>query len=152
MHTQTRLTSRRATLVLAGVPLALYLVFGVLPIVIAGYFSLTDWDGVSSTVRVVGLDNFVTLAGDPEVHRAFFVTTVIAVAATVILTLIAIPLAVLLSHNDAVTRLYRSAMFFPLVLSTLVVGFLWQSILNTTGLLNALLGSLGMKHIIFLGE
>jgi raffinose/stachyose/melibiose transport system permease protein len=143
---------RFGSLVLIGPPLVLYLVFAVLPIGVAAAFSLTDWDGISRSIGFVGLDNYARMAGDPEVHRAFIVTAFVAVAATLIVNTMAIPLAVLLSHNDLVTRLYRSAIFFPLILSTIVVGFLWQSILNTNGLLNALLTSLGLSRFVFLGE
>lgn len=144
--------ARLSTLVLLGPPLAIYVIFGVLPIVVAAWFSLTDWNGISRDVHLVGLENYGRLLGDPEVHRSFIVTGVVAVGATIILNCIAIPLAVLLSSNDLITRFYRSAVFFPLVLSPIVVGFLWQSVLSTTGLLNALLTGLGMKRIIFLGE
>jgi multiple sugar transport system permease protein/raffinose/stachyose/melibiose transport system permease protein len=140
------------TLVLVGPPLLLYLVFAVLPILVAAWFSLTDWDGIRRTVGFVGLDNYARMAGDPEVHRAFLVTAVLAIVATLAVNLIAIPAAVLLSHNDAITRVYRSAIFFPLVLSPIVVGFLWQSVLSTTGLLNALLREFDMKPVPWLGQ
>jgi len=144
--------SRLSTAVLLGPPLAVYLVFAVLPLLVAAWFSLTDWNGISRTVGFVGLDNYARLAGDPEVHRAFLVTVVVAVGATIVLNLIAIPLAVLLADHSVVTRVYRSAVFFPLVLSPIVVGFLWQSVLSTTGLLNGLLTSMDLKRIPFLGE
>lgn len=141
-----------ATFVLVGPPLLLYLLFAVVPIVVAAWFSLTDWDGIRRTIGFVGLDNYARMLGDPEVHRAFLVTAVLAVVATLAVNLIAIPAAVLLSHNDRLTRVYRSAIFFPLVLSPIVVGFLWQSVLSTTGLLNALLQSFGLKAVPWLGQ
>ena len=121
-------------------------------IAVAAGFSVTDWDGIRRSIGFVGLDNYVRMVGDPEVHRAFIVTTFLAVACTLVLNALAMPLAVLLSRNDLVTRLYRTAIFFPLVLSPIVVGFLWQSLLSTTGLLNGLLAAAGLKRIIFLGE
>jgi ABC-type sugar transport system permease subunit len=143
---------RLPTLALVGPPLLLYLLFAVLPIGVAAWFSLTDWDGIRRDIGFVGLDNYARMVGDPEVHRAFLVTTVLAVVATLAVNAIAIPVAVLLAHNGVITRIYRSAIFFPLVLSPIVVGFLWQSVLSTTGLLNGLLRSMDMKPIIFLGE
>jgi len=140
------------TLALVGPPLLLYLLFAVVPIGVAAWFSLTDWDGIRRDIGFVGLDNYERMAGDPEVHRAFLVTAVLAVVATLAVNAIAIPVAVLLSHNGVITRVYRSAIFFPLVLSPIVVGFLWQSVLSTTGLLNGLLRSLDMQPVIFLGQ
>lgn len=144
--------SRLATMVLVGPALGLYVLFAVVPIAIAAYYSFTDWTGISRTFDVVGLENYSTLIGDSEVHRAFLVTFAVAVVATIILNAIAIPLAVLMSENTFVNRLYRSAVFFPLVLSPIVVGFLWQSILNSNGLLNTLLADIGMRRIPFLAE
>lgn len=144
--------SSLATAALAGPGLLLYAIFAVVPIAIALYYSLTDWTGISRSFRMVGLQNYATLVGDPEVHRAFLVTFVIAVVATVILNAIAMPLAVLLSENSFLNRFYRSAVFFPLVLSPIVVGFLWQSILNSNGLLNTLLADIGLARIPFLAE
>lgn len=141
-----------ATLGLLGPGLTLYTIFAGLPIGIAAYYSLTDWNGISRDVRFVGLENYERMAGDPEVLRAFLVTFLIAVVATVVLNVLAIPLASLLAQNTTVNRLYRSAIFFPLVLSPIVVGFLWQSILNSNGLINSLLRDLGMSRVTFLGE
>lgn len=143
---------RLSTLVLIGPPLGLYAVFGILPIAIAAYYSLTDWDGIRRTIDIVGFDNYAKLVGDPEVHRAFFVTFVIAGSATLVLNALAMPLAVLLARQDIVTRLYRTGVFFPLVLSPIVVGFIWQAVLNTNGLLNLVLTSVGLPRLIFLGE
>ncbi len=140
------------TVVLIGPSLTLYFVFGILPIAIAAYFSLSDWNGIDRSIHLVGLDNYGKLLGDLEVHRAFIVTFAIAVSATIVLNVLAVPLAVLLARQDFVTRLYRTGVFFPLVLSPIVVGFLWQSVLNTNGLLNGILTAAGLKRIIFLGE
>jgi ABC-type sugar transport system permease subunit len=153
MHNVTHLRrGRLSTLVLVGPGLALYVLFGILPIAIAAYFSLTDWDGISRSVDLVGPANYLRLLADPEVHRAFIVTFAIAIAATVILNLCAVPLAALLAQQDLITRVYRTGVFFPLVLSPIVVGFLWQSVLNTNGLLNGVLTSLGLSRVIFLGQ
>lgn len=153
MHHVTHVRrGRLPTVVLVGPPLALYLVFGVLPIGIAAYFSLTNWDGIDRTIKLVGIDNYTKLIGDPEVHEAFLVTVAIAISATFVLNLVAVPLAALLARQDFVTKVYRTGVFLPLVLSPIVVGFLWQSVLNTNGLVNGILTSLGMSRIIFLGE
>lgn len=126
--------------------------FGILPIAIAAAYSLTDWDGISRDIRFVGTVNYERMLGDPEVHRAFVVTFVVAVAATLVLNAAAVPLATLLARQDLVTRLYRAGVFFPLVLSPIVVGFLWQAMLNTNGIVNLVLTSLGLKRIVFLGD
>ena len=139
-------------MVLVGPALVLYASFVVAPITLAIYYSLTDWNGVRPSIELVGAANYVEALGDPEVVRAFIVTGVIAIAATVTLNVAAIPLAVLLASDDRVTRVYRSFIFFPLVLAPIVVGFIWQSFLNTYGLLNGIITGLGFDQINFLGD
>src|SRR5215210_3693374 len=50
--------------------LAVYLVFLVYPALSSVFFSLTDWDGLSPTYNIVGLQNYVTMLSDPVVLQA----------------------------------------------------------------------------------
>jgi ABC-type sugar transport system permease subunit len=143
-----RRPSQNRSLLLGVPPLVLFGLFIVAPIGVSILYSLTDWDGTSPNIAFVGLDNYVRLAGDSEVVDAFLVTFSIAIVASLVMNVVGLPLAVLLNHNDFVTRLYRSAIFYPLALSAIVVSFLAQTMLSTEGVLNALLGS----QIAFLGE
>lgn len=124
----------------------------ILPLFLAFGYSLTNWDGASPSFDVIGFDNYVVALADPRVQNAFFITTAMAVGGAALLNVIALPLAVLLDKPDRLTRVYRSIVFFPIVLSAIVVGFIWQTLLNTNGIVNQLLEPLGIGPIIFLGE
>jgi ABC-type sugar transport system permease subunit len=50
------------------------------------------------------------------------------------------------------TNFYRSVFFFPLLMSSVAVGFIWKSILSYNGLFNNLLEHFGNERIEFLGN
>src|SRR5690606_22186214 len=76
----------------------------------------------------------------------------ITVVSTVIVNALGIGFAVLLNVKSRMTNVYRSVFFFPLLLSTVSVGFIWKSILSYNGLFNNLLERLGGERIEFFGD
>ncbi len=139
-------------MLLALPALLLYAVFVLGPIGLCLAYSLTSWNGIAPEMPFVGLDNYAEAIGDPAVYSAFAVTAVIAVTATIVLNVLAIPMAVLLNRTDIVTRVYRSIVFFPIILAPLVVGLIWQVILNTSGILNAGLAQFGIGKTHLLAD
>lgn len=137
---------------LATPAMTLYIALVIAPIGLALFYSFTSWNGVSQQVDFVGVENYGRTGSDPEVVTAFVTTLVIAFGTTLILTIISLPLAALLNRSDFVTRLYRSAVFFPIVLASVVVGFIWQTFLNTNGIVNMLLSGIGLDPVLFLGD
>src|SRR3954463_2405811 len=77
--------------------LLVYIAFLVYPAFSSLFFSLTDWDGLSPTYKIVGLDNYRAMAHDPVViHAAInnIIWTIVTIAVPVVLGL---TLAVLLN-------------------------------------------------------
>ena len=127
--------------------------FGALFLVPAGLtvlFSLSDWDGFRPAFGLVGLRHYADAFVDPYLQQAFTVTTGLTVVAIVILNLVALPLAALLAPIDAVTRVYRSIFFLPIVLSGVAVGFAWHTILGTNGVIDTVLAVAGISppHVL----
>ena len=50
--------------------IAVYLIFLVYPALTSLWFSFTDWDGLSPTYNVVGLENYTNMPKDPVVIEA----------------------------------------------------------------------------------
>lgn len=128
-----------------------YLVFMLIPIGMSVYYSFHDWDGLSPTYRFAGLDNFVAALSDTDFHRALRVTAIITVAGTLAVNALGLLFAVMLKKPGIMTNLYRSVFFFPLLLSAVVVGFLWKAILNYNGILNGVLESMGLGKLEVFG-
>ncbi|RED57462.1 carbohydrate ABC transporter permease [Cohnella phaseoli] len=128
-----------------------YLIFMMIPIGMCVYYSLHDWDGLSPVYRLIGLDNFIAAFSDADFLRALRVTGVITIAGTLAINVLGLLFAVLLNKPGRMTNLYRSVFFFPLLLSAVVVGFLWKAILNYNGILNGVLEQLGLEKLEIFG-
>ncbi len=142
---------RHRSIALGAPAMIIFALFAVAPIAISLGFSLTNWNGVSPNLSFVGLANYSRLISDDEVLGAFRLTLAIGAAASIVVNVLGLPLAVLLNRRGFITRIYRSIIFYPLVLSGIVVSFIWQGMLATDGVVNEILGA-NTGGFPFLGE
>ncbi|UNM16553.1 sugar ABC transporter permease [Streptomyces formicae] len=131
---------------------ALYVVMLAVPVGLAVYLSLTDWDGFSARPGFVGTANYADLLSDAGLQRAATVTLLVAGAGTAGLNVLGLGFALLLNRPSRLNSFFRMVMFYPHVLSALVVGFLWSAILGTTGAVNSLVTSRGGEVLPFLSD
>lgn len=131
----------------------LYLVIVILPTVQGGYMALTDWSAFSVDINFVGLDNFARIF-QGEAAGAAYLTLFIAVATVVVQNVLGLILAVVLNGPIRGRNVLRTIIFAPMVVSPLVVGYLFKYIFGppNVGVANALLESLGQPQIDFLGN
>jgi len=133
-------------------PAILFFMFYVIfPIFQSFNISLHDWDGLGEA-KFVGLANYTELMDD----RAFEVSLWNNFK-WLALYLLAIPagLFIALFLNQTVTgiRLYKSLFFFPFVISQVVVGLVFTWFYDPTfGLLNTIIGTVGLGPINVLGD
>lgn len=126
-------------------PTVLSFVFLVaVPVVLTVLLSFTNFDGYSFKFNFVGLSNYRALLSDPQITSSLYFTIMYAVATTVIVTVIAIPLAVILNIHFVGHNLVRAAFFFTSVPSLLVLALVWTYILSPlgSGLVNYMLHGL----------
>jgi raffinose/stachyose/melibiose transport system permease protein len=122
--------------------LAVFVALLVVPVGYAVYYSFTDYNGFpTQTPQLVGFDNYAELF-----H------TVVAVVGSLLVNALALGLALLLWRTTRFTAFARVVMFYPHVLSLIVVGFLWAAILGPQGAVNSLLESLGRSPMPFLSD
>jgi raffinose/stachyose/melibiose transport system permease protein len=127
--------------------LVIYSVVVVYPMVYSSYLSLFRWDGIAPTKVFVGLDNYGILLTQNDVFWIALKNNAIwLVAALLLPTSIGLGLAILLNSKFRGSHIFRSIFYFPAVLSLAVVGLIWTWIYHPDlGLLNQLLGALGLK-------
>ena len=107
--------------------LVLTTLFTLWPIIGSGYYSLFDWDGISSAMYYVGLANYRELVHDPFFWGTFgrsFVFMVVTVPLEVGLGLL---VAIVL--NDASLQLapvFRTLFFLPVVMTTAIMSIVMQ--------------------------
>lgn len=123
--------------------LALYVVFFAIPTFASFYFSLTRWNLFGSTF--IGFGNFVEFFQDPQLLNSFFHTFEYGVVTSGAKVVLGLALAILLT-SPVIGRTYlRAVVFFPVLVSTIGVGFVFKSLLDPFhGIIDALLGSVGL--------
>jgi raffinose/stachyose/melibiose transport system permease protein len=126
-------------------------VFFIVPTALAFYFSLTRWTLFSATF--IGLDNYVAFLGDPQLMSGLRNTLIYAVLTSGLKVVIALPLAMLLTSNIRLKGILRGLIFFPVLVSTVAVGITFASLMQpSVGLINTVLGFLGLPHPDWLGN
>ena len=134
----------------------LYSVFFVVPTIQGVVYSVTDWDGFSPTAQFVGLDNFVTIfTGDDLFRNALSNNIKFMLVVVVFQTIFSLLLAIFLLKNTKASVALRSIYFFPTILSSVSVAFIWKFIYDPNfGLINEVLGALGLDRFqsAFLGN
>ncbi len=144
-------------------PVALFLVFVIWPFIQAVYVSLTNWTGFSPNMSFVGLDNFVRLFQDSAFMQAMANNALLAVVVPLVTIVIALLFASLItvggpSHGQVRglrgSTFYRVVSFFPYVIPAIVIAILWNMIYAPSGLLNGVLGVLGIdtNQFAWLGD
>ncbi len=127
------------------------LVFTIFPVFFSLYMSMTDWN-ILSQPNFIGMENYQKLLGDSVARVTFlntFYFTVVSVPINVVLTLV---LAVLLNQKLRGISFYRTAYYMPVITASVAVSLMFMWILASNGLLNQLLGSVGLKPVKWLTD
>ena len=129
--------------------LALYVVFFAIPTVEAVRYAVTDWDGFSADYNDVGVSNFTTIGtADSLFHNALFNNIKFMLVVVVFQTLLSLMLAVFLVKNTRSSVFLRSVYFFPTILSSVSVAFIWKFVYDPNyGLANGVLGAVGLDGL-----
>ena len=118
-----------------------------LPGIVGIGYSFTDWNNFTDKINFVGLSNYKQIfSGHSEYLGYIGNTLMFTVATTITKTIVGLLLALLLTRPFIRLRnMHRMIIFSPQVMSYLVVGLVFQSMLHpTTGFLNNFLRSLGL--------
>jgi raffinose/stachyose/melibiose transport system permease protein len=116
-------------LAFVGPALIFFLVIQIIPFLMGIYYSFTSWNGVSSVVEWVGLENYIKIfKSDPKFFDSFIFTTKFMLASVIISNLLGFGLALLLNAALKSRNLLRTVFFIPNVIGGLLLGFIWQFI------------------------
>ncbi len=128
-------------------------VFMLFPLGFSLYMSFHRWD-VFRSPKFVGLRNFRDLfASDPLFLIAIRNTAIFTVGTVVPTVLISLVVAAMLNRNVKGIGIFRTIVFLPLAISSVVLAVVWQFVFNTdNGLLNIMLGWVGIDPVPWLVE
>jgi multiple sugar transport system permease protein len=123
------------------------------PIGLEFWASLYSGQPLIGESRFAGFDNYLTALQDARVRQSVFVTLGFAFGVTAASIAIGLGLAVLLNRPIPGRTAIRAIIFFPYIISFVIVALMWQAILDPyTGILNGILASLGLPTQNWLGE
>lgn len=118
-------------------------------------YSFFDWNGLGAAT-FVGFDNFVTVLQDEGLRLSFVHAGVLMLFYAVLPVVGALLLTALISraHRMRSMSFYRTVLFLPQVIASVVVGTIWVSIYSQTGLVNQVLRAVGLGSLarVWLGE
>ncbi|MEV5494936.1 sugar ABC transporter permease [Nonomuraea fuscirosea] len=134
----------------------LFGMYTIWPIVSGLYYSLLDWNGLGAERPFIGLANYREAFGDPLFWKSLGVTLLI-IAVTVPLRVALSLLVALVLNNQRLplAKLFRTALFVPVVTTTAIIGVVMGFIFDPAGgPVNQLLLDLGIvdQPVDFLGD
>lgn len=129
--------------------LLIYTALSVVPGLIGIGYSFTDWSAYSTDLHFVGWENFKEVFSADQDYLKYITNTLFfTVVTTVAKTGLGLLFALALSRNIRLKNFHRGVMYMPSVLSILIIGLVFTSILNPkTGLLNAGFRAAGLDSL-----
>ena len=132
---------------------AIYVAVMIAPAIASVVYSLTDFTGLGEA-HFIGLDNYRETLSDPQASGSLKNTLLLTVVSVVVMNAIGLVLALALHRPFRGRTLLRVIFFAPVVLSPVVIGYLWQYVYSPDGGINRVLGTLGLDGLehVWLGE
>lgn len=131
-----------------------FAVFFVAPFVMGLYLSLTEFTTISNTT-FVGINNYIRAFQDDSFVHSFLYTLAFAIVTVVLVNVVGFAIALALTGNIPGRNGFRTVFFLPNLIGGIVLGYVWQIILNgilayyqTTLNLDERLGFIGLVIVV----
>lgn len=128
------------------IPAALFFyTFLLFPLIQTINLSMWDWTGIQGAPSTfVGLDNYSSVLANPDTVRALSHSMVFIVTFCVIPVILGITFAALFSRQKITGLIFfRTVVFIPQVIASVVIGVAWRWVYQDRGTLNVFLGLIG---------
>lgn len=118
-------------------------IFIVVPVIMVAYYAFTDESGAFTLDNIIGLQNY---------GGTFLLSFGLALASTAICLVIAYPFAYVMSRKKPGSqRIMMMLVMLPMWMNLLIRTYSWMNILERNGIINNLLGSIGIEPIKMIG-
>lgn len=143
---------RRAVLAPYGVWAVLFIL---VPLFFVAYYAFTDNMFRFTTDNITRFFTAKSQVGDKEVYTyllIFWRSLKLAIISTIICLLMGYPIAYILSRAEArVQKILITLIMIPMWMNFLIRTYAWMTILQDTGILNGLLGKIGLGPLHIIG-
>ena len=129
------------------------MIFSLLPLIISGLISLTDWNGLDQLTKTgflrehfIGLENYKTILTTPEFWRTLGNTAEYIVLYIPFMLAASLLVAYLLSRPYKGIGTFRVIYYIPVLTSWVAASLIWKSVLSPQyGALNGILSFFGIQ-------
>jgi raffinose/stachyose/melibiose transport system permease protein len=126
----------------------IYVIFLIIPIFGAIYFSVANWNGIMGTaIEFVGLKNYVSVFKDPAFILSLKNMCRMVFLSVLFHTPIALLLAVAINTKCRGYRFFKVMYFIPTIFPLTAIGLLWYFIFMPNGSLNTVLQNIGLANL-----
>ncbi len=142
-----RLNTESGTGFICTLPFTIgFLLFLIVPMLISLYYSFCQYD-ILSAPKWVGLDNYIKMfTNDDKFFKSIVVTFKFAFISVPLRLIFALLVAMLLLRNTKLTAFYRAAYYLPSIIGgSVAVSILWKRMFAMDGVINKLLGMIGIN-------
>lgn len=113
-----------------SIPVGLYIFMVIIPTAVSFYYSLFNWTGGESK-EFVWFNNYINLLRDSDFWFSFKNSLIFTIYMVIGQVGIAFLFSLFFTMNWVkLKEFHRFVMFFPVVISPVVIGLLWQLIYN----------------------
>ncbi|MDO4295337.1 MAG: sugar ABC transporter permease [bacterium] len=125
-----------------------FLVFFIAPAIVGIWYSFTNYNGLKK-MDFIGLENYITLFQDKEFYKILLNTAKFALVSVPVSYCVSLGLGLLLASDKMKgSTILRILIYWPTLLSTIMVGLTWKWIFGESfGLINYLLELAGLPKI-----
>ncbi|KDN17395.1 carbohydrate ABC transporter permease [Amycolatopsis rifamycinica] len=142
------LGKRLELMVLLGPALLVFAGFVLVPIGIAAFYSLFEWNGFGALDDFVGFDNYADAFKGTVFQSAIVHNLIIAGLSIVVQLPLSIGLAMLLNRKLRGRAVLRALVFAPYVLSEAITAVIWSLMLQPNSFADQVLGSAGLGGLV----
>ncbi len=127
--------------------LLIFVVLYVYPTISGFYYSFTDWSPYKEKISFIGFEQYAALFDTKQMMQAMKHTLIYAGLVTIFQNGLGVILALILNSRMAGRNFFRSVYFLPCILSALVVGYMFTTVLHPDGIFNQLLNAVGLSNL-----
>ena len=109
--------------------LAAFTIGFILPFLLGIYLSFCGFTTVTDA-RFVGIRNYLKIWGDSTFIHALWFTALFTIISVLVINVLAFAIAMLLTKGIPGTNAFRTVFFMPNLIGGIVLGYIWQLILN----------------------
>jgi raffinose/stachyose/melibiose transport system permease protein len=133
--------------------LVLFAVFIFYPISQGIRISFTNWDGYSAHYSYVGLEKYTYMFNDAKTRQVIVNTLIYGLGSTLFQNVLGLAYALFLNSQLRGKSLIRTIVYFPVIISPLIMGYIFYFIFQYDGgALNDLMQLFGLEAVDWLGE